>query len=846
MVRSEMASGNAGVSCAPSANPFTDSWRSFRMRHFTRLFASLLILPGSLAWAEEADKATLARKAQDVLRTHCYRCHGQNGVAEGGLNYVTDLGKMVTRDKVVPGDARRSRIYKRLVSTDNPMPPDDEKARPSTADVALIKQWIEAGAPPGKAAEARQVFVSPSEMVARVKRDLETVAERDRPFTRYFTLTHLHNAGLSSDELQSYRHGLSKLVNSLSWGGRVVVPRAIDAEKTIFRIDLRDYQWNEKVWDAVIERNPCGVLPAGESSDYCVEATQCRMPWVRGDWFVAAASRPPLYHEVLQLPARERDLEAMLRIDTAEAIRQERVARAGFNGSGVSRNNRLIERHESGRVVYWKSYDFAGNTGRQNLFAQPLGPASPLSPRGREVGGEGSEGFRHDGGEIIFNLPNGLQAYMLADAQGRRIDKGPTAIVSDPKRPDRAVENGLSCMSCHARGMIDKADQVREHVEKNATAFSKEDVEKVRALYPPRAKMAELLRADARRFQDAVAKTGAPLSATEPVAELAQRFEAELDLPLAAAEAGITPQAFRKALARAAADPDDPRSAGFAKALGTLLVAGGTVQRTVFVDAFPDLVRDLRLGTYLDPAASRLNKFLATGQVSLELGKHDEALTAFARALVIDPQNATAHLGRGDAHRAARDFDRAIDAYAQALKLEPHSAVGFNNCGLARSGRGDHDAAIEDFTQALRFDPKLGAAHLNRGAAHHRRGDHARAIDDYTAAIRLLPTSAVALNNRGLALLDQGELAKAIADFDRALEKDPRLASAFNNRGLAQSRSGELEKAIADFNEAIRLQPRFARAFFNRGIAHEKKGDNARAEADRREAARLDPALATD
>src|SRR5436190_18801003 len=177
----------------------------------------------------------------------------------------------------------------------------------------------------------------------------------------------------------------------------------------------------------------------------------------------------------------------MLRVDTLQNIRQERVARAGFNSSGVSRNNRLIERHESGHVVYWKSYDFAGNTGRQTLFAQPLGPHP-------------SHGFQHDGGEIILNLPNGLQAYMLADAHGRRLDKGPTAIVTDPRRPDRAVENGLSCMTCHAKGMIDKADQVRGHVLKNRQAFAEADVETILALYPPADTFAALLRADAKRF----------------------------------------------------------------------------------------------------------------------------------------------------------------------------------------------------------------------------------------------------------------------------------------------------------------------------------------------------------
>jgi tetratricopeptide (TPR) repeat protein len=683
-----------------------------------------------------ADRADLARQAREVLNRHCYRCHGQNGVSEGGLNYVVDLKKLVDRNKVVPGDPARSRIFKRLVSTDNPMPPEEEKVRPGREEVAVIQQWIKAGAS-GEATEASpRPFLSPAKVAETIRTDLRSVPERDRPFTRYFTLTHLHNSGLSSDELQTYRHGLSKLVNSLSWGRRVVVPRAIDPEKTVFRIDLRDYQWNEKIWEAIVRRNPYGVALDTEAARYCADATHCPLPVIRGDWFVATASRPPLYHEVLQLPDTEQALEKMLRVDVAEDIRQERVARAGFNGSGVSRNNRLIERHESGRVVYWKSYDFGSNTGRQNLFARPLGPDHDSD----------ETTFQHDGGEIIFNLPNGLQAYMLADGKGKRIDKGPTAIVSDPKRPDRAVENGLSCMSCHARGLIDKADQVREHVLKNESAFNKAEVESVRALYPTGEAMARLMREDARRFQEAVEKTGAPLSVTEPVAALAVRFEAELDLALAAAEAGVVPGDFRKALSR---------SPALAKPLGTLLLAGGTVQRTVFVESFPDLVHELRLGEYLEPTNRGISRHLREGALLIEKGDLAAAIRAFDAALAADPNSARAHLERGDAFRLHGDLGRAIEDYTQALKLEPASAIALNNRGLAYDAKGEDDRALADFASALRLNPRLAAAHLNRGALQHRRGDTERAIADYSAAIRLEPRLTVAFNNRGLAYFDR-------------------------------------------------------------------------------------------
>src|SRR5262249_9411092 len=155
--------------------------------------------------------------------------------------------------------------------------------------------------------------------------------------------------------------------------------------------------------EKILAAYPYGLSLATPAARRCAAATDCKLPYVRADWFVSAASRPPLYHEVLQLPERDRDLEKLLQIDVNENIRQERVARAGFNGSGLSRNNRLIERHESAHGAYWKSYDFAGSVGKQNLFESPLGPGGP-------------NGFQHDGGEIIFNLPNGLQAYMLVDA----------------------------------------------------------------------------------------------------------------------------------------------------------------------------------------------------------------------------------------------------------------------------------------------------------------------------------------------------------------------------------------------------------------------------------------------
>jgi uncharacterized membrane protein YgcG len=523
-------------------------------------------------------KAALARKAKAILQTNCYPCHGKNGANEGSFNFVLDRGQLIDRKKVIPGDPRRSRLFKK-VSLDE-MPPDSVKSpRPSEKDIAVLKQWIEAGAPDFNPPAEKRAIISLADQLRSMKEDLDRLPPRKRRAARYFTITHLYNAGLNEDQLQSYRHGLSKLVNSLSWGRDIVPPRPVDPARTIFRIDLDDYEWNDKVWDKIVAAYPYGVIYDTASAKACSTATQSRLPHVRGDWFVFAASRPPLYHEVLQLPATDRELEKELKVNVAENIRRERVARAGFNGSGVSHNNRLIERHKAGNGAYWKSYDFSNNTDQRNLFAHPLGPAGPNA-------------FKHDGGEIIFNLPNGLQAYLLVDGKGNRIDEGPTNIVSTRKRPPTVI-NGISCMGCHGKGMIEKDDQVREHVLKSSTGFTNAEKESVLALYHARNEFRALLQRDADRFRKAVEKTGAPLTATEPVAALADRFGAEIDLKGAAAEVGVGINEFVTRF----------RSPRLARDLGPFKVDGGTIKRQVFEGAFPEVVRELQLGRFLKPTA---------------------------------------------------------------------------------------------------------------------------------------------------------------------------------------------------------------------------------------------------
>jgi WD40 repeat protein/mono/diheme cytochrome c family protein len=651
----------------------------------TALLTPLALLAFVLPAHAADDPKQLAQQAQAVLKTHCHRCHGQDGSVEGAVNYVTDLAKLVARKKVVPNDPKGSRLFRRV--DDGTMPPPDESPRPSAAEIAVLKKWIDAGAPAEAVAERKPI--AQSEVYAAVLADLATMDTRARRFQRYFTLTHLHNAGAGDEELQTYRNALAKLVNSLSWGSKIVLPVAVDANRTVLRIDLRWYVWDATVWNRILQEYPYGVLDDSVGARALSVGTLAKLPLVRADWFVATASRAPLYYDVLQLPASLTELEKLLRVDAAENIKQERVTRVGFNGSGVSRFNRLLERHDSAQGMYWRTYDFDEppanlvdrvNGGllpdRRNIFAFPLGP-----------GGLAENPFQHAGGEAIFALPNGLHAYYLANAANARLDKGPLAIVSDPKRPDRAVEAGVSCMSCHVTGILPKADQVAEHLAKNPKAFTRDEADVIRALYPGKDAGLKLMEADAKKYADAVAKTGAKVSRFEAVSTITLKYEAEVDLAAGASEVGLSADEFRARIGQ---------SEALVKHVGGLRT-GGTVTRQLWVQAFGDVARELRLGGLYQANLNGPTNRDNTGELDPLEARGDSANGwAFA------PDGRKAVVASGD--RSVRYYD--VEGRRDIKRLVGHTAsvwaVALSADGKsAASGGMDGTARVWDLTTGL-------------------------------------------------------------------------------------------------------------------------------------------------
>ncbi len=513
----------------------------------------------------------LAQEAYAIFEQSCLICHGENGSYTEAL--IIEHTALIDGGKVVPGNPDGSVFYQRLIETDvakrmpQRQPPLDAEA------IETIRQWILTGAPDWSDIPRPDTgFITTNAMLETIESHVNSLSSSDRSFARYFTLTHLYNAGETTEALNAYRRALSKLINSLSWGRDVVKPMPIDAEETLFYIDLRDYEWDVRndAWTQIEQVYPYKMTfdaptqtPLREKLTTLQQEMNCEVPFVHVDWFLATASLPPLYHDILALPETDRELEAVLRVFVTANLQNapgERVWRAGFNDSGVSRHNRVVERHTSSYGAYWKSYDFAGSAESQNIFTHPLD-------------------FTHDGGEIIFNLPNGLQAYYLVDGGGNRLDVAPTSIVSNPAASDPAVRNGLSCIGCHTQGMKTVEDEVRAVVDQAANP----PFDKVRALdlYVEKTVMDALVEEDTQRYRDALEAAGGVFGGIEPIQRFHEAFHGSLSAAHAAAAVGLETETFLEKISK---------NVSLQNLLGILVLEDGTVKRDAWTSNFDEVI----------------------------------------------------------------------------------------------------------------------------------------------------------------------------------------------------------------------------------------------------------------
>jgi tetratricopeptide (TPR) repeat protein len=145
----------------------------------------------------------------------------------------------------------------------------------------------------------------------------------------------------------------------------------------------------------------------------------------------------------------------------------------------------------------------------------------------------------------------------------------------------------------------------------------------------------------------------------------------------------------------------------------------------------------------LDPQAFELAaRYFAEGaelDTDDEPQRQDAAMTAYRRALTLDPQMVAALVNLANLHYAADAIIEAEALYEKALGLEPSCFEAHFNLGNVYHDTGRFEAAVFRYRQALAIDPGYADAHFYLAVTLEKLGRSGDARPHWAHYQRLAP-----------------------------------------------------------------------------------------------------------
>jgi hypothetical protein len=492
--------------------------------------------------------------------------------------------------------------------------------------------------PPVPRGVEQSTKITEDQILAWIEADKAKTPAASREFIQYTSFHELHNAGVSAQNLNDARSGLSKALNGAArWAPKIVNPVDVNGKGILYRFDIRDY-WGYTLIDTSapdfelfntlsdddigfaggkVDRN--GKTPPPVFENFLVQQNKlkpevtrddkfARLAWarvLRGNVEAASAAlssppnidgfvgprkiagnkqeyvepadlkyveaaqltytltRPDVYNAILAVPGYFWMFEQELGVDKSKGMDSYDYM---VTQRAITIDGRFYYRAQTPNGYYWKTFDiftsgdgdiekqYAAGKVTMPMWQQPIpkfikeqGGTTPedltyvaMLPLGSYADGKytGAAGGQASAEEVIWSLPNGLQAYAIFGAWAQRRHDAFTQIVRDPRiqkyvadktnsnltgtgRPGAVTDQRLgvaSCAGCHIDGMKRSNNDLRDWLDEGGARIPKGQngagawvndpatVKRVRELYKPSSEMRPKMESDRSIFLAAVAK----------------------------------------------------------------------------------------------------------------------------------------------------------------------------------------------------------------------------------------------------------------------------------------------------------------------------------------------------
>ncbi|KQB40786.1 tetratricopeptide repeat protein [Flavobacterium aquidurense] len=235
-----------------------------------------------------------------------------------------------------------------------------------------------------------------------------------------------------------------------------------------------------------------------------------------------------------------------------------------------------------------------------------------------------------------------------------------------------------------------------------------------------------------------------------------------------------------------------------------------------------------------------VEEFIYIGRAYINSTSPDytNAVAVLKRALLIEPQNATALLAIGDAYYGANNQNDAYKAYRDAFTADPTLLRAKMQLGVLLKGAKSYEEAIKSFNEVIALNPNYGPVYRELAETYYKWGRNKtstakvnmqNAITNYEKYLSLTDYSLDSKMRHAdfLILVKDYKTLETVANKMIAEDKvNPRI---YRYLGYAAYENGNVDVAIKSIEDFIKVPSNkvIGRDYLYLGLSKIKKGTNA-------------------
>ncbi len=204
----------------------------------------------------------------------------------------------------------------------------------------------------------------------------------------------------------------------------------------------------------------------------------------------------------------------------------------------------------------------------------------------------------------------------------------------------------------------------------------------------------------------------------------------------------------------------------------------------------------------------------------------DSAISAFNRALTLDPKYAEAYAALGKAYwlefqeePGSQWVEKARSACDQAVAIAPKLAEGWACLGSVSRTTGEYEKAVAHFQKATALDPTSNDAFRGLAEVYQKLNRPAEAEATFRKAISLRPQYWAGYSWLGAFYYDRGRYADAANMFKEVITLAPDNFRGYSNLGGIYVAMGQYQNAISALEKSVSIRPT-GYAYLNLGTAY--------------------------